>query len=254
MKTAYNTIDHTANPLISNTELLSYVDDFMELYESRPIRNNSGGALAVNLFYLYATLRKLQPQYIIESGVFRGQGTWLIDQLLPNTKVVCIDPNLQQIDYKNEKHTYTTADFLSFTADSIDREVAKNTLIIFDDHQDQDSRMVHAYNLGFKHMYWDDNYPDYCGMRHVSIEAVLTDATRDGYVIRPESKDNLNKILKRYYTFPPMTKYTDAITMEESYIDESLEPLFDEITSDNIVFDRDMHNYRWSTYTQLVDD
>ena len=53
-----------------------FLDDFISLYEKRPIKYNKGGMLFTHMFYFYLILKNLKPELIIESGVFKGQSTW----------------------------------------------------------------------------------------------------------------------------------------------------------------------------------
>ena len=63
---------------------------------------------------------------------------------------------------------------------------------------------------------------------------------------------NLKNIIETYTILPPVLPYTDAVTMENSYIEET--PIF-EVTDNTLqVFANDMHNYRWHTYVTLKDD
>ena len=44
---------------------------------------------------------KLQED--IESGVFKGQTSWLIEKVLPNSKILSIDPDLSNREYISKK-------------------------------------------------------------------------------------------------------------------------------------------------------
>jgi|TARA_R110000782_G_scaffold42902_1_gene97165 hypothetical protein len=233
------------------TDIKNYIKDFLEIYDSRPIKENSGGTLSVNLFHLYYILKKYKPATVIESGVFKGQTTWLINQLLPETKIVAIEPFLQQVVYKGENTKYITTDFLNLTNEFISKDKAKETLVIFDDHQDAYKRIMHAEQLGFKNFYFDDNYPEFCGKRHLSLAAVLNDKYDPGFEIPYGAKENLENIIETYNILPPVLPYSEYVTMENSYIEEK--PIF-EVRDDSLqVFDNDMHNYRWHTYVTLKD-
>lgn len=53
------------------------IKDFLDLYENRPINNNLGGMTSTHLFWTWYAAKKLNAKYIVESGVYKGQGTWL---------------------------------------------------------------------------------------------------------------------------------------------------------------------------------
>lgn len=234
---------------IDISDIKDYIGDFLEIYEKRPIKENSGGTLSVNLFHLYYIIKKLKPNRIIESGVFKGQTTWLINELLPDTKIVGIDPFLQQIIYEGKNTKYITTDFLKITNDFIPRSVAKDTLIIFDDHQDAYQRVMHAHKLGFKKFYFDDNYPEFRGRRHLSLAAVLDNKADEGFHIPGDAKENLESIIETYNILPPVLPCDEPVTMEKSYIKET--PIFDKLDNQLQVFEKDLHNYRWHTFVTL---
>ena len=233
----------------TNDELRSELDNFLEFYKDAPLDNNHGGGLTVNNFYVYFALKKVSPSHIIESGVFQGQGTWLIEKLLPEAKVVCIDPFLEQLRYKSDKAKYTTQDFLSFTNDHISKEQAANTFIYFDDHQDQYERLKHAYNLGFKHLLWDDDYPEFKGRRHLSLQACLNNEADPGFNIPFGSGDDIRGKIDEFFVFPPITKHEEPVSMEETVITGT--PVLESVADNHKIYQEDMHNYRWTTYTKL---
>ena len=228
-----------------------HLDEFLNLFSKRPIKNNAGGTLAINLFHVFLTLKKYQPKRIIESGVYKGQTTWLINQILPDTKIICLEPATHVIEYRGTNCKYPTTDFLQLTEENISKEVANETLIIFDDHQDSYTRLLHAHKLGFKVIYFDDNYPEFKGNRHLTLEAVLNEKADPGYILPKNGKETLEQIIEKYTIIPPMLPYTEPVTMEKSYITQT--PFYQK-TSDRLgldIFAESMHNYRWHTVVEL---
>ena len=238
--------------MITNQEIIDSIQEFNEIYELRPIKDNHGGSLSVNLFHTFLALKKLKPKKVIESGVFKGQTTWLINTYLPETKIIGIEPFQEQIVYFGKNTNYVKFDFLNLSEKNISKESAKNTFIIFDDHQNVYPRLIHAHKLGFKNIYFDDNYPEYRGMRHLSLEAIKNDKADSGFEIPKDSKKNVENILKNYYIFPPIFPYEKEITMEKSFIKQT--PVFQKYdgSKDLEKFNNDMHNYRWSTLVELI--
>ena len=51
------------------------------------------------MFATFFILKKLNPSFVIESGVFRGQSTWLIENALPNSEILSIDIDLSKRKY-----------------------------------------------------------------------------------------------------------------------------------------------------------
>ena len=56
-------------------------------------------------------LKKKNPKNVIESGIWKGQGTWLIENTLPNATIFSIDIDLSIREYISEKVRYFEKDF-----------------------------------------------------------------------------------------------------------------------------------------------
>jgi len=137
----------------------SMIDDlemFAELYAQRPLADNTGGMKAPHMFMAWFALRQLQPEVVVESGVYRGQGTWLIRQACPDAELYCIDLDLNQVEVRPDGATYFSDDFASLDWSHLPPE---KTLLFFDDHQNAYERVKTARWFGFEHMIFEDNYP-----------------------------------------------------------------------------------------------
>jgi hypothetical protein len=62
-------------PNWTREEMIASLDEFVTLYQERPIQDNTGGMKAPHLFAVWFMMRKLAPELIVESGVWKGQGT-----------------------------------------------------------------------------------------------------------------------------------------------------------------------------------
>ena len=147
-----NTPDH-----FNKENILKHLDEFIYIYRDRPIKNNNGGMKFPHLFGFYFLLKTLKPDFVVESGIFKGQSTWLIENTLPKTKVLSIDPNLDQREYisKSNLVEYSNLDFINQDFSNL----PTNSLVFFDDHQNFYERLVYSYFFGFKHIIGEDNYP-----------------------------------------------------------------------------------------------
>ena len=228
-----------------------HLNEFLDLYCKRPIKDNTGGTLAINLFHIFLTLKKYLPKRIIESGVYKGQTTWLINQVLPETKIICLEPATQIIEFRGNKCKYPLLDFLQLTNEHISKEIAKETLIIFDDHQDAYTRILHAHKLGFKIIYFDDNYPEYKGNRHLTIQAVLDEKADPGYNLPSNGKQILENIIDTYTIIPPILPCLEPVTWEDSYITQK--PIYQDTAEKPglDIFADTVKNYRWHTIVEL---
>ena len=134
---------------------------FAAVYAQRPAEN-SGGTKLPHQFALWATVRRLQPETIVESGVYRGKASWLMRQAAPKARLILLEPYGEWIEYR-DNHTdtvyLTDKNFVDFSrvdwpALSVD---PSRTFVFFDDHQSGVKRTLQAWRAGFKFMMFDDN-------------------------------------------------------------------------------------------------
>jgi hypothetical protein len=247
--------------------------EFLELYKRKPISDNQGGMKTPHMFATWYMLRKLKPENVIESGVWKGQGTWLIEQALPEANIYSIDLNLDLREYKSDKvhyfnHDFTTIDW-SVIADK------KNTVLFFDDHQNALDRIKKGKEFGFKQFIFEDNYPALQGdcyslkkafqhsgfkpkqqRRNISTLLKSWLFRQEPGTIQPNSHDAgyLEKTLDIYLEFPPVfrnpiTRWGDAWN-DENY--PTPEPLYtDTGRNDLSQFKEDMLFYTWICYARI---
>ena len=142
---------------IPNWQIEEYTKElkiFKEIYKERPIRNNLHGMMFQHMFATYFILKKINPSFVIESGVFKGQSTWLIEKTLPNTKILSIDIDLNQRKYISKKAEYSDKDFKYQDFSNIPHD----TLVFFDDHVNHYQRLKEAKFFNIKNIILEDNY------------------------------------------------------------------------------------------------
>lgn len=135
-------------------EIKDEIKKFIELYKSRPIKNNKGGMLFPHMFALYFILKQIKPELIVESGIYKGQSTWLIEKTLPKSNIISIDTNLKSRIYISKKAHYSDIDFKFQNFSNI----PKNTLVFFDDHVNHFERIKEALYFNIKNIVLEDNY------------------------------------------------------------------------------------------------
>ena len=143
-------------PPWTRQELLSRLEDFARLYDKRPLKNNQGGMSSVHMFLFWFVLQYLNPRAVIESGVWRGLGTWFIEQACPDAAIWCIDPNPKFRRYSSNRARYLTEDIARHKWSECPRD---STVVFFDDHTNAFERFRLCVNLGFRHLMFEDNYP-----------------------------------------------------------------------------------------------
>ena len=153
---------------ITQAQLLGLVDEFFDLYRARPVKRNSGGVGINHAFAIYAAAKILDPAVIVESGVWRGQSTWILEQAAPHSRLVCLDPHPERRVYTSGRATYFTDDFAGIDWSKTD---VSGALCFFDDHQNAYERLKEMKWWGFQHAIFEDNFPpgegDSYSLRHV---------------------------------------------------------------------------------------
>lgn len=142
--------------------------DFSRIYGLRPLRSNAGGMGFNHSFATWLVLQQLQPKLVVESGVWRGHSTWLIEKAAPQAQLFCFDPRPDRRIYTSTKATYVREDFSHFNWSGYD---TSNGVAFFDDHQNCYERLKAGYWFGFRHFLFEDNFPcgegDSYSIRHV---------------------------------------------------------------------------------------
>jgi hypothetical protein len=141
-------------PKWKKEDILEQLEKFKIIYEHRPIKDNIHGMRFQHMFATYFILKKINPSFIIESGIFRGQSTWLIENTLPNSKILSIDIDLTQRVYISKKAEYSSIDFKDHDFSNI----PEDTLVLFDDHVNHYERLKQAKFFNIKRIILDDNY------------------------------------------------------------------------------------------------
>jgi hypothetical protein len=142
-------------PPWTRAEIAASIDEFSTIYADRPIKDNKGGMKAPHMFAVWFMARQLSPDLIVESGIWKGQSTWLLEKACPKADLVCIDLNLGYREYISNNAVYSDKDF----SEQDWSEVTDRTLAFFDDHQNAYKRLQQCDWFGFKHIIFEDNYP-----------------------------------------------------------------------------------------------
>lgn len=198
------------NLLFDSNEIKKTYDEFKIIYKNRPIKKNDGGMKIPQAFGLWYFLKKLKPKLVLESGVWKGQSTWLIENACTDCEIFSIDINLSRLEYKSQRAKYFDIDFqyIDFTAFNLE-----DAICFFDDHQNALTRLQQMHWKGFKKAIFDDNYPVKQGDCY-SIKKILSgcgfssDNNTCSETVTPNfthKRELLNNV-KSYYEFPPLFK------------------------------------------------
>lgn len=235
-----------------------YLEEFFDLYNNRPIQDNTGGMKSAHMFNAWYVVKKLKPKYIIESGVWKGQGTWFFDKASPDSHLICIDPMPQYREISCSKaqyinHDFTTIDWLK----SIDTSQA---LVFFDDHQSCIDRIKHCIVQNFKHIMFEDNYPYdqgdcYSPKKILSQKQYVIDQAGNKSWFLPSSSDYnlLDSNIEIYQEMPPI--FIDTITRWDcDWINkyETPDPILSSDQSKQYpLFYEERFDYTWICYIEL---
>lgn len=243
---------------LSNRYFKNNLFKFYKIYQKRPIKTNSGGMLFNKMFAFYYLLKKINPKFVIESGVYRGQTSWLIEKTLPNSKILSIDIDLSKRVYISKKIKYSNIDFKHHNFSNL----PSNTLAFFDDHQNHIHRLIECKRAGIKNIIFEDNYcfgrGDFYTLRHalnfkgyyhpltyrnilkslfIFLSMILKKKILKNYYISfdllksrlrdvtPNKKDYefLRKNVDLYYEFPPLFETNSKKKVNKSM---KINPLF----------------------------
>ena len=96
------------------SDLLSIIKHYEKLYRDVKIKNLNGGMGYNNGLFFYILVCHFKPKVVLESGVWKGFSTYLIDDAIDNeSKIYCFDINLSNREFFSKKAVYFEND-LSF--------------------------------------------------------------------------------------------------------------------------------------------
>lgn len=247
----------------SRSALQEKIPEFLRLLAERPFEDNHGGMRAPHLFATWAMVQALEPTHIVESGVFKGLGTWLLERAAPHARLYCIDPDPQRRLYHSSRAEYFTRDF-----SELDWDLPRDkTLLFFDDHQDALARVVLAERLGFAHLVFEDNYPSGRGDCYSLKKAFMGEPAprRQNLLARArhvfegpspaerEPARYLERTLETYFEFPPVRRATTT-RWDDAWSDERYPTppaLFDSPGEPSDPFVAEARDYTWICYARL---
>ncbi|XP_038718156.1 uncharacterized protein LOC120011161 [Tripterygium wilfordii] len=169
----------------TSKDLQKGLQEFVPIYEMRPIKNNLYGMGFDHSFGLWFIARWLKPDLMIESGAFKGHSTWVLRQAMPETQIISLSPRHPE-KYLKKGPAYVDGNCTYFAGkdfndfESVDwKSVMKKhgitdlarVLIFFDDHHNELKRIKQALKAGFRHLVFEDNYDTGTG-DHYSLRQI----------------------------------------------------------------------------------
>jgi hypothetical protein len=243
---------------LASSDLGLEISRFNQVYAGRPLRRNLGGMRYNHSFALWFMLRALKPEIVIESGVWQGHSTWLIEQACPDARLICLDIDFSRLLYKSAKADYIQKDFAECSWTDV---AADQAVCFFDDHQNAYQRLKDMRWAGFTRAIFEDNYPcgegDFyslrqmlkgCGHPHLQLsekymgdedqrqrrqmfeDVIRVAGPRQQLLVPPNGEDKamFERNCRAYFEFPPVALTANPSTWSAGYEGdyEAKPPLF----------------------------
>lgn len=130
------------------------VEEFDLIYKNQPISDLNGGMGYNNALFLFLFVKLINPIEVVESGVWRGFSTYMIDNATTDEcHISCYDINLSRLEYKSKKADYYEMDLTL-------NEYKKGegvSLAFFDDHVSHYDRLMYCIKKNIDFIVLDDD-------------------------------------------------------------------------------------------------
>ena len=141
----------------SNKHLIKSIKEHDKIYyKLNPILNNSGGIGYNNSLFLYIFLKNIKIDLAIESGVWQGFTSYIIDSAKKRIRNIKFDISFSKLIYKSDKAIYNEFDINEYDFKNYKKHL-KNSFAFFDDHYSQLDRFLLSHKLGMPFIVFDDD-------------------------------------------------------------------------------------------------
>ena len=140
---------------LNNLERIIYNHDKIFFFQN-PIKNNIGGIGYNNSLFLYTFLNYIRPNLTIESGVWQGYTSYLIDSSYSKIINLKFDIDYSKIIYRSKNGIYYNKDITECNLIEYKNKFS-NCIAFFDDHVNQYKRFLYASKIGIPFIIFDDD-------------------------------------------------------------------------------------------------
>ena len=142
----------------NKSKLIKNIIDHEKIFYRNPIINNYGGIGFNNSLIMFLFFKEIKVDAIIESGVWKGYISYLVDQIFKTNKVnkFKFDINFKNILYYSKSSKYCEHDIEEYNFNSKKLNL-KKSCFIFDDHVSQLNRFEFCDNLKVGFIVFDDD-------------------------------------------------------------------------------------------------
>jgi len=136
-------------------DVLESINKYDEALKNLIIKNNNGGMGYNNGLITFIIFRLISPAVSLESGVWKGFTTYIIDKATDYTsEIYSFDINLGNLEYRSKKSTYFEGDI----EENINFLYKKNIdIALFDDHVSHYDRISFGLKTNIDFMIADDD-------------------------------------------------------------------------------------------------
>ncbi|KAL2462635.1 hypothetical protein Fot_53872 [Forsythia ovata] len=166
-----------SDPSAFHCDLLKGLEEFLPIYETRPIKNNMYGMGFDHSFGLWFITQWLKPDLMIESGAFKGHSTWVLRQAMPETPIVSLSPRHPE-KYLKKGPAYVDGNCTYFAGKDFVDFGSMGWGRVMDKYRIKDLNRQ-ALKTGFKHLVFEDNYDTGTG-DHYSFRQICGSTTWRG--------------------------------------------------------------------------
>jgi hypothetical protein len=198
-----------------------HIYEFFELKKRSPVMSDSGVTNDTTLIWLYALTKFIDPEIIVESGVYLGKSLWMLRQAAPNAEIHAYDISLKQLRFTDDTIHLHEDDWQT------DEKIigTPRSLCYFDDHINNCQRMMEAHARRFTNLIFDDS-PCTMNLKHFrypgvpTAQMLLDDWLQDGdkfiwdykgtqveYTFREPDKQGIDPLLDRIFPLPSLHQF-----------------------------------------------
>lgn len=131
------------------------VGDFLESFKNNPAAGARRTTATGSLLWLFVIARAIDPKVIVESGVYKGASLYTFRTAVPDAKLFGYDIDMSNCVVRDTGIVLHEGDWSELPP----RTGGDDDLCYFDDHINNCLRVREAYDLGFRHLIFDDS-PD----------------------------------------------------------------------------------------------
>ena len=208
------------------------VADFFRSYAKNPAAGAARTTAEGSLLWLFVLARAIDPKVIVESGVFKGASLFTLRSAVPSATLFGYEPDLSNLLVRDGTIRLHAGDW----SEAPPRAEGPDDLCYFDDHISNCLRVRQAYDLGFRHLVFDDS-PD-IGQLHrwrypgvPTIQMVVHGTLRPGewvewiwkdrqlrYVHRDEDTHGVRDLVETLLELPTLEALTGRATGVQTYV------------------------------------